>query len=726
MTASTAINTHPVREGHGIHQLLTVEAQQVLAREMVLTSGDPEAVLGLVQQRGWVTAYQAECVRRTGLEDLFLGPYVILDLIGEGGMGRVYRAREAHGDRVVALKVIHRHLVGSTPDALHRFKREARAAAMLSHPNVVHVYDAGQAHGRYYIAMELLEGTDLAQMVKRQGPLPVPQACGFIRQACLGLQHIHERGLIHRDIKPSNLMVAHASRGPAITLVKILDLGLVRRITTSPNPELTLENMTLGTPDYIAPEQAKDSSRVDIRADLYSLGCTFYHLLTGHAPFPQGTSFEKLIMHTIDYPVPVESLRPELHGPVGVIVRKLMAKAPMERYQTPREVIMALDTVAPPTPHASSASGRPDQPPGLVLADNGRIGKMPSTPLPPIPVKRASVVGNPHRTMVPVRAATTPPAEETALVQQATLVASLKGGGCITSLAFTLDRNTLASGEAEGKIRLWSFHDSKPRQVAMFETELPFPGALAFDPPGQTLVAGSGDSDGRLEIWNVRAMTPERRAALPAHAAAVTALAFAPTAKSFASASDDAHVLVWDVANPNPRRRTVLKGDAPGIAMLAMSPDGRALAAGQRNGKIRLWSLGRFWSSTTAVLAGHTGAITSLAFAPDGRSLATGGQDQTVRVWDLRGKPRARTVLKGLSDTVRLVSFVSAGKAVSAISAGWQVMKWDAVTGTRLNERSIPHDMICSMAMTWDGRYLAAGLTSGRIHIYRLGAKRTQ
>jgi WD40 repeat protein len=179
------------------------------------------------------------------------------------------------------------------------------------------------------------------------------------------------------------------------------------------------------------------------------------------------------------------------------------------------------------------------------------------------------------------------------------------------------------------------------------------------------------------------------------------------------------------VANHAPRRRTVFKGDAPGIETIAFSPDGRMLAAGQRNGHIRLWTLGRLWSSNTAVLTGHSGAITSLAFATDGRSLATGGQDQTVRLWDLTAKPRANALLNGATHTIRQVSFASEGTVVTGVSASWEVFTWDAATGTRLHEWSIPHDLICSMAMTWDGRYLAAGLTSGRIHIYRVGARRT-
>jgi serine/threonine-protein kinase len=728
MTASTA--SEPILSILRNHHLLTDDQHRSLVGEV-----DPEDLLAELQQRGWLTAYQADRLRRARPDELVLGPYVILDQLGEGGMGRVYKARETAGNRLVALKVIHHHHVSGGSDALVRFQREAKAAAALGHPNVVRVIDAGQARGRYYIAMELLEGSDLGELVKHQGRLPVNQACDYIRQACLGLQHIHERGLIHRDIKPSNLFVSaydpgRQTRGlepvlrpTALGIVKILDLGLVRRNVASVNAALTREDMTLGTPDYIAPEQAKDSSRVDIRADLYGLGCTFYHLLTGQPPFPNGTALEKLIMHTMDYPAPVESLRPELPRTVGVIVRKLMAKAPAERYQTPLEVLQAVDAVTASTPRSRAV---PNVLAAPTVPPESPTPSMKATPLPPLAVGRPSALGNPHRTALPARPATVtaPLAEAAPSVQDARLVARLKAGGCVTCLAFTHDRNTLASAEADGKVRLWGFHDSKPRQVAVLDSDMPYAGALAFDPAGQTLAVGSGDTDGRLELWHVAGLVPSRRAALPAHTAAITGLAFAPAGNSFASAGDDASVLIWDVGTHDPRRRSALKGDAPGVAALAYAPDGRSLAVGQRNGLVRLWTLGRIWSPAATVLSGHTSGITSIAYAPDSRALVTGSADQTVRIWDLAGKPHARATLTGATHTIRLVSFTAEGKEVSAISASWQALHWEAGSGTMLPGWTLPRDLICSLAITHDGRYLAAGLTSGRINIYRLGAKR--
>jgi formylglycine-generating enzyme required for sulfatase activity len=245
---------------------------------------------------------------------------------------------------------------------VRRFQREARAAARASHPNVVTVFDIDQAGDKHFLAMEYVEGVTLAQLVKESGPLPVAQACDYVRQAALGLQHAHERGLVHRDIKPANLLVAAVARRrePAVVgagtpeadapgapdVIKILDLGLARLTDVSDSGDtvsaLTHTGVVMGTLDFIAPEQVENAHAVDIRADLYSLGCTFYFLLTGRAPFGDATQTMKMIRHLRDEPEPVEQLRLEVPPAVTAIVRRLMAKKPADRYQTPAELAAAL------------------------------------------------------------------------------------------------------------------------------------------------------------------------------------------------------------------------------------------------------------------------------------------------------------------------------------------------------------------------------------------------
>jgi serine/threonine-protein kinase len=307
-------------------------------------------------QRGWLTAYQANQLLLGKGDQLVLGQHILLERLGEGGMGAVFKARQRMLDRVVALKLIRKERVAN-PDSVRRFHREVRAAAQLSHPNIVLAFDADQAGGTHFLVLEYVEGTDLAKWVKKHGPLPIADACDYIRQAALGLQHSHEKGMIHRDIKPHNLLLAASSDQPSMAagrkpaaVVKILDMGLARVTQADGDGEststLTQEGAVMGTPDYIAPEQARESHDVDIRADLYSLGCTLYFLLTGRPPFPGGTLGSKLIRHQLDEPTPVEQLRPEVPPEVAGVVRKLMAKKPEDRYQTPAEVAEALEGLA--------------------------------------------------------------------------------------------------------------------------------------------------------------------------------------------------------------------------------------------------------------------------------------------------------------------------------------------------------------------------------------------
>jgi serine/threonine protein kinase/Leucine-rich repeat (LRR) protein len=301
---------------------------------------EPKAFVGELIRRGWLTAYQANHLLQGRAADLLLGSYVLLGRVGEGGMGEVFKARNWKLGKVVALKLIRKEKLLNA-DAVRRFQREVRAVAALSHPNIVLAYDADQVGGAWFLVMEHIDGaTDLSRLLKQNGPLPIEQACEYIRQAALGLQHAAERGLVHRDIKPANLLLT-----PDGKTVKILDMGLARLSETSSEQQstfLTQEGVIMGTPDYIAPEQALHSHTVDIRADLYSLGCSFYQLLTGRVPFPGGALTEKLLRHQLEEPQPVEQLRPDVPPNVAAIVRKLLEKKRDNRFQTPAEVAAAL------------------------------------------------------------------------------------------------------------------------------------------------------------------------------------------------------------------------------------------------------------------------------------------------------------------------------------------------------------------------------------------------
>jgi hypothetical protein len=313
-----------------------------LLEEVVLlaaAAADPKALARELLRRNWLTAFQVNQVLQGRAAGLVLGSYLLLERLSAGGMGRVFKARHRMMNRTVAVKLIHPEHVGSA-EAAARFRREILAAARLSHPNIVILHDATQAGDTPFLVMEYVEGIDLDRLVREQGPRPVAAACEMARQAALGLQHAHERGLVHRDVKPANLLLAKDGT------VKVFDFGLARfshlAIDDQTLAQLTRQGAVIGTVDFMAPEQAADARAVDVRADVYGLGATLYFVLTGKPPFPGGAMGRKLRRIEREEPQRVEALRPEVPPALADVVRRMMAKEVEDRYQTPAEVAAAL------------------------------------------------------------------------------------------------------------------------------------------------------------------------------------------------------------------------------------------------------------------------------------------------------------------------------------------------------------------------------------------------
>lgn len=262
--------------------------------------------------------------------------YRILELLGAGSAGRVYLCEHVMMRRLFAIKILSEQ-ASRRKETMERFYREARASGLLDHPNMVRCIDIDQRGAMHFLVIEYVDGINLYDYVQKNGPLAVDQAANYIAQAASGLQYAFESGLIHRDIKPGNLLVNRAG------VIKILDMGLARffhDVNGSITRETDREEL-LGTIDYIAPEQALDSHDVDIRADIYSLGASFYYLLTGRGPF-LGSTAEKLMRHQVAKPHPIREMRPEVPEAIEQIVFKMMAKNPADRYQIPAEVEDAL------------------------------------------------------------------------------------------------------------------------------------------------------------------------------------------------------------------------------------------------------------------------------------------------------------------------------------------------------------------------------------------------
>jgi serine/threonine protein kinase len=303
-----------------------------------------------------LTEYQAALIQRGRADGFFVGEYKILEQLGKGQMGGVYKAVHNFG-QLVALKILpaskakHAHVLG-------RFQREARLLTQLDHPNVVRAYQVGEGAGVHYIVMEYLEGETLDEVLDRRGRLPLPEAVRLVRQVLDGLQHLHERRTVHRDVKPANIMLTPTpDKGkPDATwdaTVKILDIGLGRELFDEDAPEgqietqLTEEGSVLGTPDYLAPEQAKDARSADIRADVYGAGCVLYHCLAGRPPFPETNIMAQMLKHATERPAPLAGLVPDLPPGFQMVMDRFLAKSPDDRYQTPAEAAKALAPFAP-------------------------------------------------------------------------------------------------------------------------------------------------------------------------------------------------------------------------------------------------------------------------------------------------------------------------------------------------------------------------------------------
>jgi len=284
-------------------------------------------------ESGVLTRWQCHKLLDGRHRGFFLGRYKLLDHLGSGGMSNVYLAEHVLMQRRVAIKVLPHHLLEDAT-YLKQFQLEGQAAAALDHPNIVRAYDLGCEDKIYFLAMEYVDGPDLYYWVRDHGPLPGEVAAEYIAQAAAGLDHAHHAGLVHRDIKPSNLLIDRKGT------VKILDMGLARFTHHAPSPEA--EGHVVGTVDYLAPEQAANSQTVDPRADLYSLGCTLYFLLSGHAPFPTGSVRERVLAHRQAQAPAIELERPEVPEGLLSICAKMMEKRPENRYQSAREVEQAL------------------------------------------------------------------------------------------------------------------------------------------------------------------------------------------------------------------------------------------------------------------------------------------------------------------------------------------------------------------------------------------------
>lgn len=732
---------------------------------------EPRALAKELLDRNWLTAYQVNHLLQGRIADLVLGPYLLLQRVGEGAMGTVFKARHAIMKRVVALKVIREELL-TEPAAVDRFYQQIQAASQLSHPHIVHAYDAGPIGRTHFFAMEFVEGTDLGRLVQKVGPLDVDQACDYIRQAALGLQHAYERGLLHRDLKPANLLLASACRKPSGesgTLeghpsqagengVKVRNLGLT---LLQPLPQKGAASgatpvLPSDTFDFIAPERSTGDDPADIRADLYSLGCVFYFLLTGQVPFPDGSPADKLRRHREEAPRPIEELRPEVPPEVAAIVRRLLAKDPNERHQTPGELAAELTALRgpqseAPLPASPEHSAEPASPlqdlvapavssvrrrpagrtrgpiiaagvgvltVGLLAGSLILVGRerprgsdeagvtVPTNETPEEAIFRLGrAVGQPEVDPAPLRR------------ELLALQAAHMGTPIAVQAAQLLRRLPSALDQLSGSIPAAERVLGQPAEVVavLGEQRQRHWGqvwAVAYQPDGKRLA--SGGQDGPIRLWDAATMTEQ--AVLTGHSA-IRALAFTPDGRTLASAGADNIVRLWDMASSPPVTRAVLKGHTGAVRALAFTHDGRMLATGGMDNAILLWDVEK--GHKRGEIKQHTGGVLALVFTPDGKGLFSGSVDKTVRQWDVSSpEPRERgPVLKQTPIDVHALALTPDGRFLAVASRELFLLD---LSGSTPVDRGVVHGAHNPRALifTPDGKTLIAGGSDGVVRLW--------
>ncbi|MGE3803645.1 MAG: serine/threonine-protein kinase [Gemmataceae bacterium] len=414
-------------------RLLQAAEVQTMHRRWRLEAKDgaenPERFARWMVSKQYVTDYQAQALLRGHADHFFLNHYKILERIGKGRMAGVFKAVHNLG-HTVAIKVLPPSKTRD-PQSFGRFQRESKMALKLKHPNVVRSFHVGHTNNLHYLVMEYLEGETLEDVLKRRGKLPPAEGVRIVHQALSGLQHIHQQGLIHRDLEPGNLMLV--PNGPPNadstlnTTVKILDIGLGRTLFDEKEPgqedaQLTTEGAVIGCPDYLAPEQARDARKVDIRADIYSLGCILYHELSGQVPFPDKSPFQQIVRHATEPLKPIRDLVPSVPEPLQQVINKMMAKDPKDRYATPEQVAQALTPFLPGPEKSKPADAAPQA--YLNWVDKQQVEDDPAPPAPTpvtpvVPVVPVPAVGKmPPAAIRPQPAPSTPAAVANAAAPQ--------------------------------------------------------------------------------------------------------------------------------------------------------------------------------------------------------------------------------------------------------------------------------------------------------------------
>jgi WD40 repeat protein/serine/threonine protein kinase len=659
------------------------------------------------------------------------GDYELLEEIARGGMGVVFKARQKSLDRLVAVKLL---LSGPHTDAefIKRFRIEASAAAALQHPNIVAIHEVGVHEGEHFIAMEFVDGPNLAKLVREQ-PLPPKRAAAYLKTIAEAIHFAHERGILHRDLKPSNVLLDSHDQ-PRVT-----DFGLAKRVGTESQPatdisQLTLTGQVMGSPGYMPPEQASGRRRAMSRgSDVYSLGAMLYHLLTGRPPFGGGSVAETLAQVENQEPVSLRLLNPAVPLDLETICLKCLEKAPDRRYHTAKELAGELERFLNDESINARPVGRPERVwrwcrrrpvvAALILALHlvfaGGLG---------------GILWQWRRAEMETGRAT----ESATIAQQQRRLATEQE---------TVARRYFHAAQINLAHQAWE-NGQVSRGLDLLETLRPSPGqddlrtfewfyvwglcnahhlrtlqansrdvqSVAFSPDGATLASCGGD--GMVRIWEVH--TGRQLRTLQAQSRFIAnSLAFTPDGNTLASAHWEDSVRLWDVASGELRGE--LSGHKKAVRALAISPDGRTLACGAE-WTVKLWDLET--RNERVTLSGHHGPVLALAFSSDGRTLASGdgwstdgGSRRVVMLWDVKGdlsRPKLTLRTKSLS-----LALSPDGRTLATVP-GNTIELWDTATGNRLGVLAGHSSPVNSVSFGNAGMILFSGSQDRTVRAWEL------
>jgi WD40 repeat protein/tRNA A-37 threonylcarbamoyl transferase component Bud32 len=664
-----------------------------------------------------------------------LGDYELLQELGRGGMGVVYKARHVRLHRVVALKMILGGLL-ARPDDLLRFENEAAAAAQLQHPKIVALYEAGTHDGQPFFSMEFVSGTSLAQRLTL-GVLPGRQAAGYVEQVARAVHYAHTRGVIHRDLKPANVLLDEHDQP------KISDFGLAKVLQSDSGQTRT--GAVIGTPAYMAPEQALAKKDVGPACDIYSLGAILFELLTGRPPFRGETALATLSLVAEQEPVPPRLLNPRVDRDLETICLKCLEKDPARRYASAEALADDLHHYLQGEPITARRLGtlgralkwvRRKPATAALLAvillalvgfamlqvavarQERRLRQDADRQRQEAEHQRQQALDNEHTAQLREQAM-----RYLAYLAQMRQVQHVWAGADLDSAERLLTEWIPARKQPDLRDWEWYYLQGLCEGRSTLAAHVGRVTALSFSRDGDKLATAGGrpGKPGEVKLWDVAS----GRRPLPVvtgNTNVINGVALRPDGSLLATAGDDHRVRL--VATADGRPRAVLTGHTGHVAAVAFSPDGQLLASAGGDRRIRLWDVGRALEGQgkplLRTLSGHGGDVTAVAFSPDGQTLASASLDETVRLWDVAtGEPRH--VLRGHQGEVMTVTFSPDGRRL--VSGGGpglhrgQVRAWDPSTGKPLGVRHGLPGRVLSVSVGRSGQ-VAAGSNDGLVHVW--------